>query len=323
MIIEKKYTVDTKSDIIFVKVDMKNYFKTQEYEFTDFLIFVLMELSTNLLKYGNGGYIWLIQQENKYSIACFDNGKGIEDLDSALMSGYTTADNSLGLGLYQIANNSNFDMQIFTKTKYKYSGTVVLVSQKDLNEEMVFFSKPYMELEQNGDYFVNKDRFFVFGDASGHGIKAQKSAIKIKKFFLDEFVSFSLTKDFFTSLHEYLKKNSQRSTVIAVGEKNSNKVEISGIGNLNIWLQQSVGFTRKTFKDGIVGEVFENCTTHSFELYKKQKLILTTDGLVPRDTKEFLDELKHNNSPLMLSLCMLHFLSSELDDNSILIFEEK
>ncbi len=323
MNIIKKYSINTKADIIFVKVDMKNYLKHEECEHIDFLIFVLMELSTNLLKYANGGYVWLLEKEGRYALACFDNGCGIKNLDLALSSGYTTAQNSLGLGLHQIANNATFKMQIYTQTESKNSGTVVLVSHRKIDENILFLSKPYMGLEQNGDYFEKKGKYFIFGDSSGHGIKAQKSAKVIKKFFIQNFLSLSLVKDFLESLDEHIKVNHLRSSVVALIEKNSNKIEISGIGNLDVWIQKSIGFHRQTFKEGIVGEVFGNFTTHSFELYKKQKLILTTDGFSPRATKEFLDELNRELSPLMLSLSMLHFLSSDLDDNSILIFEER
>lgn len=322
MNIVKKYTIKTSAGVVFAKVDIKNFLKRDNYEFIDFLVFVLMELSTNLLKYTDGGSIWLLREDNKYALVSLDKGKGIENLSSALMSGYTTADNSLGLGLYQIANNSFFNMQIYTQTKLSDSGTVVLVSQKGIDENVVYFTKTYMDLEQNGDYFQNKGNYFLFGDVSGHGVKAQKSAVKIKKFFLDKFVSFSLVKSFFQDLEKYLKRHHLRSTVSAIAEKNSNKIEVTGVGNLNIWIQESDTFHLKTFRDGIVGEVFDEVTTHSFELYKQQKLIFTTDGLTTRDTSEFLSALKHNYSPIMLNLCMLHFLSSELDDNSILIFEE-
>jgi anti-sigma regulatory factor (Ser/Thr protein kinase) len=300
---------------------MKNYLKRDNYQYIDFLIFALMELSTNLIKYANGGYVWLIEKDDKYALVCFDNGNGIKDLDSALSSGYTTARNSLGLGLYQIANSNDFNMQIYTQINPKNSGTVVLVSQKGIDNNIVFLTKAYMDLEQNGDYFEEKGKYFIFGDVSGHGIKAQKSAIKIKSFFMDNFFSFSLVIDFFNSLHTYLKRNYLRSSVVSVIEKKLNKIEISGVGNLNIWVEKSIGFKRKNFKDGIVGEVFDSLTTYSFELEKKKKLILTTDGLIPEDIEEFFKILKHDYSSLMLGLCLLHFVSSQLDDNSILIFE--
>ena len=325
MNIIQRYKIKTEADIVFSKIDIKNYFKRidDNFEYIDFFIFVLMELSTNLVKYTDGGEIWLIEKDKKYSLASCDKGKGIKDLDSALCSGYTTSKNSLGLGLFQIANNSKYNMQIFTQTDSNNSGTVVLVTQKDTDENIVHLTKPYMDLEQNGDYIISKGRYILFGDASGHGIKAQKSANEIKEFFLDNFMSFSLAKDFCNSLHKYLKANYLRSTVLSIIEKNSNKIQISGVGNLDIWIEESLGFHRKTFRDGIVGEVFSDLSTHSFELYKKQKLILTTDGFDSKRTKEFLDSLTYSYSPLMLGVSMLHFLSSDMDDNSILIFEEK
>ncbi len=324
MNIIKKYSIQTKSDIIFVKVDMKNYLKRENYDYTDFLIFVLMELATNLIKYADGGYIWLLENDKKLALSCFDNGIGIENLSLAKEKGFTTADNSLGLGLHQIANNPNFNMQIYTRTKEENSGTIVLVSQKDLDEESgLFLTKPYMDLEQNGDFFQRKGKYYIFGDSSGHGIKAQKSAKYIKRYFKDNFVSFSLAKDFLQELHTNIKDKHLRSAVLSIVEKNSNKIAITGVGNLDIWIETSVGFDRKTFAKGIVGEFFGNLHTHEFELHKKQKLIISTDGLESRETLEFLNTIRGNHSSLMFGLMMVHFLSSKLDDNSILIFEER
>jgi len=323
MKIIKKYNIKTNADSIFVKVDMKNYFKNINYDYENFLIFVLMELSTNLIKYADGGYIWLLQKKSKYALACFDNGSGIKDLDLAITNGYTTSTNSLGLGLHQIAQNPDFNMQIYTQACDINSGTVVLVSQKGIDSDITFLSKSYMDLEQNGDYFQKKGKYIIFGDASGHGIKAQKSANAIKSFFMDNFLSLSLVKPFLNSLDEYLKMNHLRSSVLCLIEKNSSLIEICGVGNIDIWIQKENGYHRKTLKDGIVGEVFSNISRDIFKLKKKQKIILNTDGLEPKEVKVFLDKLRKDYSSLMLSSCMLHFLSSQMDDNSILIIEEK
>jgi len=321
--IVKKYNVKTNADTIFIKVDIKNYFKKKNYLNDNFLIFAFMELSTNLIKYTDGGYLWLLEKDNKYALACFDNGAGIKNLNLATTNGYTTSVNSLGLGLHQITQNSNFDMQIYTQTIIPQTGTVVLVSEKGIDQNVVFLSKAYMDLEQNGDYFEKKGKYFIFGDASGHGIKAQKSAIAIKSFFMDNFLSIALIESFFNSLDKYLKLNHLRSTVLCLIEKNSNLVEICGVGNIDIWIQKEDRYHKKTLKDGIVGEVFSSISTYDFELKKKQKVILNTDGLDPEKIKDFLDRLRHNYSPIMLGLCMLHFLSSAMDDSSILIMEER
>ena len=321
MNVVKKYSVKTNADTIFIKVDMKNHFKINNCHYEDFLIFVFMELSTNLVKYGGGGYLWLMEKDDKYALACFDNGDGIKDLGLATTDGYTTSTNSLGLGLHQIAQNSDFDMQIYTQTNEIDGGTVVLVSQKGINEDIVFITKAYMGLEQNGDYFTKKGKNLIFGDASGHGIKAQKSADSIKNFFMDNFLSLTLVKSFLDSLDKHIKTNHLRSTVICLIQKKKNNVEVCGVGNLDMWIQDENKYHRKTLKDGIVGEVFSNISSDKFELSKNQKLILNTDGLEPIRVKDFLDALKHNYSSLMLSLCMLHFLSSQMDDSSILIIE--
>jgi len=321
MNIIKKYTIKDNSDTIFIKVELKNYFKRVSYLYDDFLIFVFMELSTNLIKYANGGYIWFLEKGGKYGVASFDKGPGIKDINKALSNGYTTSINSLGLGLYQISKNSNFNMQIYTRTD-KNSGTVILINQKNLFEDDIFLTKTYMDLEQNGDFFMQKGRNYIFGDVSGHGVKAQKSATKIKNFFMKNFLSFSFATTFFEELHSFIKENHLRATVITLAYKKNKVVSLSGVGNLNIWVEDDDGYYYKTFKDGIVGEIFSTPSIMKFILECGKKLILTTDGIDTKKMKEFLNSLHRYYTPLMLGLIVLHFLSSKNDDNSILIFEE-
>jgi hypothetical protein len=179
-----------------------------------------------------------------------------------------------------------------------------------------------MDLEQNGDFFMQKGRNYIFGDVSGHGVKAQKSATKIKNFFMKNFLSFSFATTFFEELHSFIKENHLRATVITLAYKKNKVVSLSGVGNLNIWVEDDDGYYYKTFKDGIVGEIFSTPSIMKFILECGKKLILTTDGIDTKKMKEFLNSLHRYYTPLMLGLIVLHFLSSKNDDNSILIFEE-
>ena len=133
MNIIKKYKIETNANIIFAKVDLQNYLRKDQYKYIDFFIFCLLELSTNIIKYANRGDIWVIEQDTKFALCALDNGTGIKDLYQAQKSGFTTSNNSLGLGLEQISNHTEFDMEIYTQTTLNHSGTVVLVVQKEFN----------------------------------------------------------------------------------------------------------------------------------------------------------------------------------------------
>jgi hypothetical protein len=281
-----------------------------------------MELTTNLIKYGGGGNIWLVEKFNHYCLVSLDRGPGIKDLDQAKMKGFTSAHNSLGLGLYQLGQNSLFDLEIFTSTKENQSGTIVLVKPKKLDANITFLSKSYMNLDYNGDYYVSKGKYSLFGDVSGHGIRTQKSVKAIKEFFINEFVSCSSMNLFYNELHHLLKKNRLRSSVMCLLEIAKNKIQICGIGNINLFIQEGNHYKYNIFKNGIIGEVFDKSDLKEIkcgDITGSQKVILTTDGLSLQETKEFLEKLPHDISNILISIVLIHFLSNPLDDSSVLV----
>jgi hypothetical protein len=281
-----------------------------------------MELTTNLIKYGGGGNIWLVEKSNHYCLISLDRGPGIKDLDQAKMKGFTSARNSLGLGLYQLGQNSYFDLEIFTSTKENQSGTIVLIKPKQLDANITFLSKSYMNLDYNGDYYVSKGKYSLFGDVSGHGIRTQRSVKAIKEFFINEFVSCSSMNLFYNELHHLLKKNRLRSSVMCILETTANKIQICGIGNINLFIQGDNHYRYSTFKNGIIGEVFDKSDLKEIkcgDINGSQKVVLTTDGLALQETKELLEKLPHNLSNILISIILIHFISSPLDDSSVLV----
>ncbi len=323
MKIIRNWDIKNNSDNIFAKVELKNFCKYNKIENLDFYLFALMELTTNLLKYAGGGNIWLLQSAQYYCLASIDNGCGIEDLDKAKQKGFTTANNSLGLGLFQLEQNSNYIIEIFTITNTKQSGTVVLVQPKQINNNIIYLSKPYMDLEYNGDYFISKGRFSIFGDVSGHGLKAQKSALSIQKYFIDNFISCNNVDEFLKDLHHKIKEEKKRSSVLCLLEINKKHIQLCGIGNLGLWIMEQNKYQYHSFKDGIVGEAFHESEKKEIKLDINQKLILATDGFEPRKMNNFLDILPNNLSANMIAVCLMHFISNIMDDSSILIIEQK
>ncbi|MEA2049518.1 MAG: hypothetical protein U9O56_02125 [Campylobacterota bacterium] len=51
MKIINRWKVQSKSDTVYVKIELKNFFKHTNIENSEFYIFALMELTTNLYKY--------------------------------------------------------------------------------------------------------------------------------------------------------------------------------------------------------------------------------------------------------------------------------
>jgi len=318
-----RWTIKTKSDAVYVKIELKNYFKHNHTEYVEFYLFALMELTTNLIKYTKGGEIWLLETNNYYSLVALDKDKGIESLELAQQKGFTTANNSLGLGLFQIRQNSKFNVEIYTSTQENESGTIVLVQPKEIEDNIVFLSKPYFWSKYNGDFFVRKGRFALLGDASGHGIKANKTANFISKSFLETPISCENIDSFYENIHNYLKNNNLRSSILVAFEINRNRISLCGMGNFGFWLEEISTYKYFTLKNGIIGEALRVSDKKDFELYPKQRLIISTDGNEPKRLTSFLKKLSKEYSSTMIALCIEHFVSQDLDDASILILQHK
>lgn len=323
MNIVKRWSVKTKSDSVFVKVELKNFLKHTNVENSEFYLFCLMELTTNLVKYTQGGEIWLLEIEGQYAIASLDHDKGIENLEFAQQKGATTATNSLGLGLYQIRQNSKFDVEIYTSTQEDESGTIVLVKPKSFHETVLFLTQSYMDSKNNGDYFIKKGRFALFGDASGHGLKARRTADFVKKSFLDSPISCATMDSFYEKLHKLIKDQGLRSSIMVTFEVNRDKVSLCGMGNFGFWLEGISGYKYFTIKNGIIGETLRVSDKKDFQLHERQKLIACTDGNEPKRVTSYLKKLSNNYSSAMLALCIEHFVNRGIDDASVLIIQYK
>ncbi len=302
MNIIKRYEIKSQSSLIFAKRDLKNYFKHLNLPADDF-IFALMELGTNILKYAKEGEIWLLEEKGKHALCALDKGPGIENLDWALKKGTTSAKNSLGLGLFQLSIRESFNLEIFSK---KNLGTVVVFHNiPDL--EYVYLSLPLID-NKSGDFFAKKGRFFLFGDAAGHGNQALKTAEYVKKRFFEELFSCTFIDEFFKQVHIELKQKKLRGCVVDIVEVSKKYFNICGVGNIMIFYNSNM-FSQK---EGIIGVAFSSSTKITFE--RPAKLTLCSDGIDVRVIKDIIEDI---NSPILLSVAGIYF-SNKHDDKSIL-----
>jgi len=298
-------------DLIYAKRDLSNFLKRENEELIDFFVFATMELGTNLIKHANGGEIWILKEKNSFYLASLDKGPGIEDTKWCVQKGNTTYKNSLGLGLYSLSNHETYEFEIFSMLN---RGSVFLLKPKrKINE--IYLQLPYLNEKYLGDLIVKKDKFYLFGDISGHGKKAWESARFIKKFFLQKPLTLLDCDSFFSCLDKKLKEKNLRSAVLAVIEKLEKEINVCGVGNIVFFSKEENKFFN--FKPGIVGEVFSKSSFFKFN--KNDMLVFITDGVDKGILKEILTE------PLsyeMIAICAL-FFSDKNDDKSILIIGEE
>jgi len=311
MIIKNKYKISKDSDLLFAKIDILNTLKKEKKEYMNFFSFAIMELGTNILKYAKIGEIWLLKENDEFLLAALDE-EGIDDISWAIKKG-TSSRNSLGLGLYQLVNNDYFDFLIFT-SKDILKGSVFLLKPKTLNNNLVVFSENYMGLNVSGDFFVKKGRFFMLGDASGHGIQANKSAEFIKNYFLNTIFSCSLSTYFLKELNLKLKENSLRSAVLCTGEITHNKIHLCGVGNIETIYKENNTMIKKSFNNAIVGETVSSVAKYSYDLTLSSKIFIFSDGI---DEEKLYNINRMIDDIYLIVVCGV-FYSKRVDDKIIL-----
>jgi len=321
MKILEEFSIEQNADIIYTKRILQSHFDEEKFIDKSFFILAFMELATNLIKHTNGGKVFLLESKSRYLLGVVDYGDGIPNTADSLQRGYSTAENSLGLGLYQLSRNDLYNFEIFSSTKKEFHGTTILLKPKELQSDTVFLSKPYINELNNGDFFAKKGKFLLFGDAAGHNKKSHKTADFITKKFFSLPLSCIMIDDFFESVHQEIYNNKMRSAVCLVGEVVKNKISLCGVGNISLWLKETEALVLKTFKSGIIGEVISSVEKYNFTLERGEFCVATTDGIEQRKMEYFKDVSMQKYSAYSIALTLLHFARSPFDDSSLIVIK--
>ena len=313
--------IKNNSDIIFAKNTLRNLLKRLDSKYDSFLIFSLMELSTNLIKHANSGKIYLLQSASEIMLCALDYGVGIKNIEWSMQSGTTQMDNSLGMGLHQMNSDNHYNIEVISFTQESLHGTIVLVKPRNFNPNILSLQLLYPTEKLCGDLFTKKGRFLLLADASGHGRKAHKSAEYIKEYFLQNSFSCLLIDEFFAKLHEELKQKKLRGAVLSLFEISKSSIRICGVGNISLWQKKDGNYKYSSQKDGIIGEYFSSAQTKEFKLNEMDSIIASTDGIDTRMMNKILSKIPKNTSPAMIALCSMHFASIKYDDKTILIIK--
>ena len=307
-IIEKVFITST-SELLYAKVLLKNLSKRYKIKNFDFLEIAIMEIGTNILKHAKKGEIWFIDEFGYLAIVGLDRGRGIRDIEWALKRETSSLKDSLGIGLYTLKSNLDYYFNIFSinKNSILHSGTVVGLFNFQNRE--IYLNDAFYE-NYSGDFFVKKDKFSFFADVSGHGIKAYKSAKKIKEFFLKKDIDCDNIDEFFKQLDTFIKKENLRS-LVGVVFKEERVFNFCGVGNVSFFVNKKLF----SFAQGVIGEVFDKSKKITT---KEDDIILISDGI---DIKLFLELLNYNIDKTLLPFCAVWFCGVD-DDKSIFIRRE-
>ena len=311
MTIVEKIDITSSSSLIY----LKHILSKLPVEDTSYYLLAASELGTNILKYANTGWIYILQEDRHYILAACDYGPGIQDLAWAKKKGTTTAKNSLGLGLYQLSNNINFNFSIFSSTHKEMHGTVAILYPKKYNPNICFLSEPYINEANNGDFFAKKGKFLLFGDASGHNYKSHNTALLIKEKFNNTIPSCILIEDFFKQIHSIIKQEHRRGAVFCIAEIVKENIQICGVGNIDIWQIAQGAIRYHSLKSGIVGESISSISR--LKLLLEDKILLASDGIEKSKMQQLLPNL-YGYDALTYTIATIHFCKNRFDDRSTL-----
>lgn len=300
--------ITSTTDLIYIKITLKNYLKRYKVKNLDILILGVMEIGTNILKHAKDGEIWILDEDGYLAIVGLDCGDGIKNISWAIQKGTSSLSDSLGVGLYALHTNKLYNFEIFSITKEdsSRSGTIVGLFNKsgDIYLNLPLYA-PY-----SGDFYLQKEKYAFFGDIAGHGITAYKSLKTIENLFLKTSFVCSNIEPFFQTLNLALKE--KRGCVGAILYEDNEFYTICGVGNLSIFYKNEK-IKSLNLSNGVVGEVFSK--TKTLKLKKNAILIITSDGIEEKLIFEFL---KLNISTYMMAFCAVWFCGVN-DDRSILI----
>ncbi len=314
-----KFKIHNNSDIIYAKTTLSNLLKIRENLDKNFLVFSLMELSTNLIKHADKGEILVLESKEQLLLCALDYGHGIEDVAWSLQNGTTGMENSLGLGLYQMNSNANYEIEVCTMRASQTHGTIVLLKPKHFNPDIISLQIPHATEEICGDLFAKKGKFLLLADGSGHGKKANKSAELAKTLFYNRPFSCMLVDEFFLDIDKELKEKKMRGLALSIFEISKCNIQVCGIGNISFWVQDGDNYKYVSQKDGILGEHYSTSDKFLFELSYNQKFITATDGVDVGKFNQLLLCLDKDSSNILMALSAMHFASLAHDDKTIVV----
>ncbi len=252
---------------------------------------ITTELATNILKHGGGGSILFgsdHDNEGVLAIIAFDKGRGIDNINSAMQDGFSTAGSpGTGLGAIQRAATS-FDLYSFTD-----KGTAVLCTVADAAPRRPLFDAPSRIAvggvcvalpgeEDSGDAWTSvatRDTMTIgVADGLGHGPLAATASSALVRVFSEQ-TERTLDR-ILEDAHGVLRPTRGAAVGLARIYLGQGRLEFSGVGNIAGTIVSDDGPMRRVVSlNGIVGHEMRKVQTFSYPWTASSVLILQSDGV--------------------------------------------
>ena len=332
--VEGKYIINIIHPINIKEVKIKSRVIVEQIGFEkkdiEKILITISELTSNLIKYAKGGSLILtpldIENKKGIQIESVDNGSGINDIELAMVDGFSTS-GSLGYGLGTV----NRLMDEFKIYKRKNKGIHIVVKlwiQNRVKKGITSLdfggaSRPYPGYQLNGDKFIIKrwQENVLVGiiDGLGHGPLAHKASIEAFKY---------INKYFNQPIHQIFRgvNNACKDTrgivmALVLFDLMHKKISFMGIGNIkarifNSNIQQSFISRR-----GIIGRKYQKLKLIENNWDPGFVMILYSDGIISRWNWTDYSYIA-NKSAKIIAYQMLEDLARDNDDATIVVIKD-
>lgn len=254
--------------------------------------YAVSEIATNVIKYASNGWFTLtmLQNGNGISLKVTDNGKGIDNIESAMEDGFSTDPSSLGIGL-GVAKRAMDYFHIESKTNV---GTTVLMEKwlpvPRSKIEYSAISLPDSNYVFNGDGYLFQEYkgnslFAAIIDGLGEGINAWKTTEGLKTLLANNYMMD--IKVLIKKCEEKIRKDHKQSgAAIGLLKITPNELSYVGVGDTFIKVYSDKPKSISS-QNGIVGAfALRTIVKKTMALDAETTIILCTDGIQNRMNRE-------------------------------------
>lgn len=289
---------------------------------------VVTEIASNLVRHASGGRIIFAPASEAerfgIEIQSLDNGPGIQNVEQAIVDGYSTA-GGLGLGLGTI--NRLMDELEFSSTP---KGGLHLRCRRWLQQPQSSYlptkelefgaaTRSYHQYPENGDTFIfrqwNQHALLGVIDGLGHGQFAQRASQTARQY-VEQHFDQSL-ENLFRGVGRACR--STRGVVMALARFDlmRNQVTVASVGNVEV---RMVGNSQKfslIVRRGIIGMNAPNPVPASHPWTSSNLLIMHSDGLHTHWNWQECSDLMQEAPPVIAQQLLSKF--GKVDDDATIV----
>ncbi|QLG29877.1 ATP-binding protein (plasmid) [Halorarum halophilum] len=294
------------------------------------IVLVVHELASNIVKHANEGTITLIPQNlderTGIEIRASDSGPGIDDVDKAVVDGYSTAD-SLGGGLGAV--HRLMDDVVINSREEQNTGVQIVATwwnratspdQSTPPLEVGAATRAMPGHELNGDAFLieHETTQTLVGviDGLGHGQLAHQASRTAKQYVRAH--STQSLADLFAGVEQACHKSRGVVMLLARFDWDTDQVTLGSVGNISIRVCNSSTTPYLVPKRGVLGGNAPMPTIQEWNWDPASVIVVHSDGLRSDwqcEEFEFGDDCSVTDTAAEL----LQSLSTQDDDATVLV----